>query len=33
MELYWRLRGWVRLRLTSADCVPRLREISRELRL
>lgn len=33
MELYWRLRGWVRLRLTSADCVSRLREISRELRL
>lgn len=33
MELYWRLRGWVRLRLTSADCVTRLREISRELRL
>ena len=33
MELYWKIRGWVRLRLTSADCVPRLREISRELRL
>lgn len=33
MELYWKIRGWVRLRLTSADCVTRLREISRELRL
>lgn len=27
------LRGWVRLRLTSADCAGRLREISRENRL
>ena len=33
MELLWRLRGWVRLRLTSADCTRRLREISREIRL
>ena len=33
MELYWKIRGWVRLRLTSADSVTRLREISRELRL
>ena len=33
MELWWRIRGWVRLRLTSADCAGRLREISREIRL
>ena len=33
MELLWRLRGWVRLRLTSADCTRRLREISREIRM
>lgn len=33
MELWWRLRGWVRFRLTSADCVGRLRAISREIRL
>ena len=28
MELWWRLRGWKRLRLTSADCPSRLREIA-----
>ena len=28
MELWWRLRGWKRLRLTSADCPARLREIA-----
>ena len=33
MELWWRVRGWVRLRLTSADCTGRLRELARELRL
>lgn len=33
MQLWWRLRGWVRLRLTSADCAGRLRAISREIRL
>ena len=33
MELWWRVSGWVRLRLTSADCTGRLREISREIRL
>ena len=33
MELWWRVRGWVRLRLTSADCTGRLRELSRRVRL
>ena len=33
MELWWRLRGWVRLRLTSADCAGRLRRISGEMAL
>ena len=33
MELWWKLRGWVRMRLTSADCVTRLRILSREIRL
>ena len=33
MELWWRIRGWTRLRLTSADCVSRLHSISREIRI
>ena len=33
MELWWRLRGWVRLQLTSADCAGRLRCISGEMAL
>ena len=33
MELWWRVRGWTRLRLTSADCAGRLRELAREVRL
>ena len=33
MELWWRLRGWMRLRLTSADCANRLRHISGEMKL
>ena len=33
MELWWRIRGWVRLRLTSADCAGRLRELSKQVRL
>ena len=33
MELWWRVRGWVRLRLTSADCTGRLRALSREVAL
>ena len=33
MELWWRVRGWVRLRLTSADCAGRLRTLSLEVRL
>ena len=33
MELWWRVRGWVRLRLTSADCAGRLRELSKQVRL
>ena len=33
MELWWRLRGWARVRLTSADCVDRLQAFSREMRL
>ena len=33
MQLWWRIRGWTRLRLTSADCAARLREISREIRM
>ena len=33
MELWWRLRGWVRLRLTSADCAGQLRRISGEMAL
>ncbi len=33
MELWWYLGGWVRLRLTSADCLARLRDISGALAL
>ena len=33
MELWWRVRGWVRLRLTSADCTGTLRELSKQVRL
>lgn len=33
MELWWRLRGWTRLRFTSADCAARLRHISGEMKL
>ena len=33
MELWWHLRGWTRLRLTSANCAGRLRAISGEMRL
>ena len=33
MELWWRVRGWVRLRLTSADCTGRLRELAKQVRL
>ena len=33
MELWWRLRGWLRLRLVSADCAGRLRHISGEMEL
>ena len=33
MELWWRIRGWVRLRLTSADCTGRLRELAMQIRL
>lgn len=33
MELWWHLRGWTRLRMTSADCAGRLRRISGEMRL
>ena len=33
MELGWRLFGWKRVKLTSADCSGRLREISGEMRI
>ncbi|MBQ7099215.1 MAG: sporulation protein YqfD [Oscillospiraceae bacterium] len=33
MELWWRLMGWTRLRLTCADCAARLRRISGEMKL
>ena len=33
MDLWWKLRGWSRMRLTSADCVSRLQSFSREMRL
>ena len=33
MELWWRLRGWTRLRLVSADCPGVLRHISGEMGL
>lgn len=33
MELGWRLFGWKRVKLTSADCGSRLREISGEMRI
>ena len=33
MQLWWHLRGWKRLRLTSADCPARLREISQRITL
>lgn len=33
MELWWRVRGWIRLRLTSADCAGRLRELAREVQM
>ncbi len=32
-DLWWLLGGWRRLRLTSADCIARLEELSRTLRL
>ena len=33
MELWWRIRGWTRLRLVSADCAGYLRRISGEMKL
>ena len=33
MELWWRVRGWVRLRLISADCAGRLRALAKQVRL
>ena len=33
MELWWRIRGWTRLRLVSADCTGALRRISGEMKL
>ena len=33
MELWWRIRGWVRFRLTSADCTGRLRELAQLVHL
>ena len=33
MELWWRIRGWKRLRLTSADCTGFLRALSQEIKL
>ena len=33
MELWWRVRGWVRFRLTSADCTGRLRELAQQVHL
>ena len=33
MELWWRIRGWERLRLTSADCSKRLAELAAQMRL
>ena len=33
MELWWRLRGWKRLRLTSADCPSRLRQMAERVKL
>ena len=33
MELWWRIRGWTRLRLVSADCTGYLRRISGEMKL
>ena len=33
MELWWRIRGWVRFRLTSADCTGRLRELAQQVHL
>lgn len=33
MELWWRLRGWKRLRLTSADCPSRLRQMADRVKL
>ena len=33
MELWWRLRGWKRLRLTSADCPARLRQMADRVKL
>lgn len=33
MELGWRIFGWNRFRLTSADCAGRLREIAGEMRI
>ena len=33
MELWWRIRGWKRLRLTSADCPSRLRQMADRVKL
>ena len=33
MDLWWRFRGWARLRVTSADCAGRLRELAQGIRL
>ena len=33
MELWWRVRGTVRFRLTSADCTGRLRELAQQVHL
>ena len=33
MEVWWKIRGWVRLRMTSADCPGRLRELSQQMRM
>lgn len=33
MELIWLIRGWIRLRLTSADCLGRLSDLAANIRL
>ena len=33
MELWWKIRGWDRYRLTSADCAGRLRELALDVQL